>query len=43
MNKRIKWTKIKNDYCSINNINLIRIPYWEFENIENIINQEIKL
>ena len=35
--------KIKNDYCSINNINLIRIPYWEFENIENIINQEIKL
>ena len=35
--------KIKNDYCSANNINLIRIPYWEFENIENIINQEIKL
>lgn len=28
---------IKNIYCKDNNINLIRIPYWEFNNIENII------
>ena len=34
--------EIKNNYCKFNNINLIRIPYWEFENIENIIIQEIK-
>lgn len=33
---------IKNKYCAENNINLIRIPYTEFENIENIINKELK-
>lgn len=28
---------IKNDYCRRNNIRLIRIPYWEFDNIEEIL------
>lgn len=28
---------IKNEYCKNNNIKLIRIPYWEFDGIENII------
>ena len=28
---------IKNDYCRRNNIKLIRIPYWEFDNIEQIL------
>ena len=28
---------IKNIYCEENNIKLIRIPYWEFDNIEEII------
>ena len=28
---------IKNDYCRRNNIRLIRIPYWEFDNIETIL------
>ena len=28
---------IKSKYCKDNNINLIRIPYWEFDNIENIL------
>ena len=28
---------IKDKYCKENNINLIRIPYFEFDNIENII------
>lgn len=32
---------IKNDYCKKNNINLIRIPYWEFDNIEEIIKHEL--
>ena len=33
-----------NEYkvCEDNNINLLRIPYWEFNNIENIICQEIE-
>ena len=30
--------KIKNRYCKDNNINLLRIPYWETKNIETIIN-----
>ncbi|MCB2320474.1 hypothetical protein LGK98_06505 [Clostridium tagluense] len=29
--------KIKNNYCKDNNINLIRIPYWEKNNIEQIL------
>lgn len=28
---------IKNTYCENKNIKLIRIPYWEFDNIENIL------
>lgn len=34
--------KIKDEYCIKNSINLLRIPYWEFDNIENIIYQEIE-
>ena len=30
---------IKNIYCKNNGINLIRIPYTEFDNIENILNK----
>lgn len=29
--------KIKNEYCKKHNINLLRIPYWEKQNIETII------
>ena len=30
--------KIKNQYCEENNIELLRIPYWEQKNIDTIIN-----
>lgn len=33
--------KKKNDYCSINNIKLIRIPYEEMSNIEQILNNSL--
>lgn len=33
--------EIKNQYCINNNIKLIRIPYWKFDNIEEIIKNEI--
>jgi len=33
---------IKNLYCKSNNIKLIRIPYWEFNNIENILEKELR-
>lgn len=31
--------RLKNNYCIKNNIQLIRIPYWEFDLIENILNE----
>ena len=34
---------IKNIYCQQNNIKLIRIPYWDLDNIENILKQELNL
>ena len=29
--------KIKTDYCQLNNIGLVRIPFWEINNIDNIL------
>lgn len=33
--------KMKNQYCKDNNISLLRIPYWDFDNIEKILNREL--
>lgn len=33
---------IKTNYCIDNKIKLIRIPYWDFDNIINILESEIK-
>lgn len=33
--------KLKNEYCKTNNIKLLRIPYWDFDNIEKILSQEL--
>ena len=41
MKKRVKHDNMKNKYCEDNSINLLRIPYTEFENIENILKQAI--
>lgn len=40
---RQKHDQIKLAYCLSNNIKLITIPYWEFNNIEQILNQEFNL
>ena len=42
INQKIRDT-IKTVYCKENNIKLIRIPYWEFNNIENILIKELNL
>ena len=34
---------IKTKYCELNNINLLRIPYWERDNIEKILIDALKL
>ena len=33
--------QIKNDFCKNNNIPLLRIPYWDKENIEQIITNKL--
>lgn len=33
--------KIKTNYCLSNNINLIRIPYWDYNNIESILDEQL--
>lgn len=37
----IKRDKIKEKYCKDNEISLLIIPYWEFDNIESILNEKI--
>lgn len=34
--------KRKDEYCKLHNIDLLRIPYWEFDNIETILNNKLK-
>lgn len=38
-----KHDAIKNEYCENNNIHLLRIPYWDGNNIENIISKQLNL
>jgi len=38
--KRVLKDKIKSDYCLEKSIFLITIPYWEYSNIEKILNKE---
>ena len=41
--KTISHDAIKNEYCKNNNIEIIRIPYWEFSNIKPIISNALHL
>ena len=34
---------MKTQYCELNNIKLIRIPYYEIQNIEKILLEELKV
>ena len=38
-----KHDKIKNEYCKIHNINLLRIPYWDGGKIEELIKKQLNL
>jgi hypothetical protein len=35
--------KLKNAYCEKNNIDLLRIPYWDYDNIEQILDRELNM
>ena len=40
--KTVAHDKIKNEYCKKNNINILRIPYWDGNNTKEIISNKIK-
>ena len=42
LEQRRELDRLKDDYCYYNNINLLRIPYWEKEHIEEIINDYLQ-
>jgi len=35
--------KLKNEYCKKHNIKLLRIPYWDYDNIEKILKKELEI
>lgn len=35
--------EIKNEYCKLHNIDILRIPYWEGRNINDIISKQLNL
>ena len=37
----VKHDKIKNEYCKSNNIDILRIPYWDKQNIEKILKENL--
>lgn len=39
--RTVEHDRRKNEYCKNNNIPLLRIPYWEFSNIEEILINEL--
>ena len=41
--KRMAKDTIKDEYCKVKKINLIRIPYEDFDNFEKIINEKVKI
>ena len=43
LNDNIRKDTIKNKYCEDNNIRILRIPYWDFENIEILIKNYLNL
>lgn len=42
-NEQIVRDSIKKDFCNQNNIILLEIPYWDFNNISDILTQELLL
>lgn len=41
--KTVVRDKIKTEFCNKNGITLLRIPYWEFKNIEKILIKKLNL
>lgn len=42
LEKQQKCDKIKKEYCLSQNINLLEIPYWEYDSINDILKKQLK-
>ena len=42
LDKQQEHDRRKDEYCKLHNIDLLRIPYWDFNNIETILNNKLK-
>lgn len=40
---KVNYDAIKTNYCKQNGIKLIRIPYWNLNNIESILDKELEV
>ena len=43
LRKQQEHDRLKDEYAQNNNIKLLRIPYWDFDNIESILSKELNL
>jgi len=43
LKERQERDRLKDQYCKENNIKLLRIPYWEYENIEKILKENLNI
>ena len=41
LEERIEYDKIKTEYCACHQIPLLRIPYWEKDNIDTILSERL--
>ena len=41
LDKQQEHDRRKDEYCKLHNIDLLRIPYWEFDNIEEVLNGKL--
>ena len=39
--KQLERDRVKNEYCKDNNITLLRIPYYDFDNLEKILEEKV--
>lgn len=42
LERQKRYDKMKDNYCKMHNIKLLRIPYWEFDNIDDILDLYFK-
>ena len=43
LDKQQEHDRRKDEYCKLHNIDLLRIPYWDFDIIEEIIDEKIAI